>query len=446
METKNVIYLYTNKINNHMYIGQAVDFITRHYDHKSGKGIVNNSRIDRAFLKYGEDAFDIKILASAPNMDDDEARDYLNALEEYYIWKYNTFKDENHYNLQAGGHNFGIGENHMFWKDEARVIKGGLTGTGKQSWGLRFQGKTLRRSVNKEELLKICDEINNRDIVIHSKDERAYVIKAGNTSNGKQNYAIKYKDKILKNSVFKEKLEAICDEINLENEFNIPENQLSIINEAHVIKSGVATGEQRYKIVFEGQSIKTSNNEEELQELCNIINTLGIDEFYKIEEENSKKDKAVIVKSGINRQGKQKYAINYNGKSIKNSINKEKLEKICDEINSKGIDYFFKKNDKKDKAIISESNGTYFIYYNGKTITSSVNKSKIKDICNDINVKGIDHYYTQKEKKSNEATVVKNGFSRQGKQQYAIKHNGKIIKISVFKDKLEKICDEMNNK
>lgn len=429
-----------------MYIGQAVDFKTRHSEHKAGKGVADNSRIDAAFLKYGEDAFDIKILASAPNMDKDEARAYLDALEEYYIWKYNTLKDDDHYNLQAGGHNFGIGENNSSWKKEARVIKGGLTAAGKQSWNLRFNGKTLRSSIHKDELLKICDEINNRSLDIHSRDERAYVIKTGNTSNGKQNYAIKYKGKILKSSVFKEKLQEICDEINIENKFNIPENQLSIINEAHVAKKGVATGEQRYGIIFEGKTIKTSDNEDELQALCDIINTKGIDEFYKMEEEKSKKDKAVIVKSGINRQGKQMYAVNYNGKSIKHSINKEKLEKICNEINTKGIDYFHNKNDKKDKAIITESKGIYFIYYNGKTITQSVDKSKIETICDEINTKGIDYYYTQKDKKTNEATVVKNGFNRHGKQQYAIKHNGKIIKISVFKDKLEKICDEMNNK
>lgn len=155
METKNVIYLYKNKINGNMYIGQAVDFKSRHTEHRCGKGIRDNSRIDLAFQKYGEENFEIEILASAPNMDDEEARDYLNALEEYYIWKYNTFEDPDHYNLQPGGHNFGINENHPFWKDEARVIKGGFTSKGNQVYNLRYQGKVLRRSINKEMLQKI---------------------------------------------------------------------------------------------------------------------------------------------------------------------------------------------------------------------------------------------------------------------------------------------------
>ena len=107
-------------------------------------------------------------------------------MEEYYIWKYNTFKDPNHYNLQPGGHNFGIKENNLLWKDEARVTKGGFTSKGNQVYNLRFQGKVLRRSINKEMLQKICDEINNHKMDVHSRDERAYVIKCGIASNGKQ--------------------------------------------------------------------------------------------------------------------------------------------------------------------------------------------------------------------------------------------------------------------
>ena len=68
-------------------------------------------------------------------------------------------------------------------------------------------------------------------------------------------------------------------------------------------------------------------------------------------------DKAVIAKSGINRQGKQKYAVNYNGKTVKTSIHREKLEKVCDEINIYGIDAFLdKKHQKKSKARVTKYN------------------------------------------------------------------------------------------
>lgn len=451
METKNVIYLYKNKINGNMYIGQAVDFKSRHTEHRCGKGIRDNSRIDLAFQKYGEENFEIEILESAPNMDDEEARDYLNALEEYYIWKYNTFKDSNHYNLQAGGHNFGIKENNSLWKDEARVTKGGFTSKGNQVYNLRFQGKVLRRSINKEMLQKICDEINNHKMDVHSRDERAYVIKCGISPNGKQMYGIKHKGKVIKNSIFKNKLEKICDEINLKNKFDIPENQLSINREAHVRKAGVATGEQRYAIEFDGKTLKTSNNKEELQLLCDEINTKGIEVFYQKEKENSKKDKAVIVKSGINRQGKQKYAVNYNGKTVKTSINKEKLEIICEDINTNGIEAFLEKKQKqKSTARISKHslrNGkeVYAILYNGKAIKKSVDKKMLEEMCDEINTKGFDYFNKKEETKKKMATIVKHGFSDSGKQLYGVKYQKKIINVSVDKKRIEKICNEINS-
>ena len=43
------------------------------------------------------------------------------------------------------------------------------------------------------------------------------------------------------------------------------------------------------------------------------------------------------------------------------------------------------------------------------------------------------------------AYIIKDGPTRQGKQQYAIMQKGKKIKSSIFKDKLEKICEEINN-
>lgn len=44
---------------------------------------------------------------------------------------------------------------------------------------------------------------------------------------------------------------------------------------------------------------------------------------------------ARVVKKGTNSTGKQKYGLMYNGKLIANSISKEKLEKMAEEINKK---------------------------------------------------------------------------------------------------------------
>ena len=43
------------------------------------------------------------------------------------------------------------------------------------------------------------------------------------------------------------------------------------------------------------------------------------------------------------------------------------------------------------------------------------------------------------------ARIVKNGFNDSGKQLYGIKYQKKIINISVDKEKLEKICNEINS-
>ena len=43
------------------------------------------------------------------------------------------------------------------------------------------------------------------------------------------------------------------------------------------------------------------------------------------------------------------------------------------------------------------------------------------------------------------ARIVKHGFSDSGKQLYGIKYQKKIINISVDKEKLEKICNEINS-
>ena len=43
-----------------------------------------------------------------------------------------------------------------------------------------------------------------------------------------------------------------------------------------------------------------------------------------------------------------------------------------------------------------------------------------------------------------EYTIIKEGFSK-GKQMYGLCYNGKRIKRSIYKDKLLKLCEELNN-
>ena len=92
------IYKYTNKINGHIYIGQAVDikarirghrFSARHLEDKD-----SNMPIHKALRKYGEENFDIEILEECP-------KEKLNEREKYWIKYYDSYT--NGYNANLGG-------------------------------------------------------------------------------------------------------------------------------------------------------------------------------------------------------------------------------------------------------------------------------------------------------------------------------------------------------
>lgn len=91
------IYLITNKLNGHKYVGQSVNIHKRFNEHKRGAD-ANTQAIDRAILKYGKDNFDYQIITQLP-----ANKKVLDVHEKYWISFYNTFKDRKHYNLTEGG-------------------------------------------------------------------------------------------------------------------------------------------------------------------------------------------------------------------------------------------------------------------------------------------------------------------------------------------------------
>ena len=93
----NCIYMYENKINNKLYIGQAKDFNRRHKDHCKPSCI--NSYIDRAIKKYGKENFNIYIL-----IENLETQEDLNFYETLFIREYDTLAvNGNGYNITEGG-------------------------------------------------------------------------------------------------------------------------------------------------------------------------------------------------------------------------------------------------------------------------------------------------------------------------------------------------------
>lgn len=100
----NCIYMYINKINGKRYIGQAKNFNKRHNEHIRMK--MNNTPIDKAFNKYGNENFEIIILKE--NLSN---QCLMNLYECYYIKKYDTLcKNKNGYNIASGGHNGNVFE------------------------------------------------------------------------------------------------------------------------------------------------------------------------------------------------------------------------------------------------------------------------------------------------------------------------------------------------
>ena len=91
------IYKITNKDTGQAYIGLSENIEKRWYDHIHSPNL-KHSYIDRAINKYGAEKFDLEIIEKLPN-----DRTLLMEREEYWAAYYDTYKDENHYNLTPGG-------------------------------------------------------------------------------------------------------------------------------------------------------------------------------------------------------------------------------------------------------------------------------------------------------------------------------------------------------
>jgi group I intron endonuclease len=98
------IYQLTHKDTGRVYIGQSTNLKARFAGYKSSGGSGNGkSVIKRAFLKYGKDAFDFKVLVYC------SGKDYLNELEVKTIALYNSIVP-NGFNIELGGGNAPLSE------------------------------------------------------------------------------------------------------------------------------------------------------------------------------------------------------------------------------------------------------------------------------------------------------------------------------------------------
>lgn len=93
------IYVYQNKINGKIYIGQTNDLSFRDLHHVKGYNIKRNSIIDAAISKYGRDNFElwvVKIVSTQEEADQEEI---------YWIAEMREKLGTNNvYNISNGGH------------------------------------------------------------------------------------------------------------------------------------------------------------------------------------------------------------------------------------------------------------------------------------------------------------------------------------------------------
>lgn len=101
------IYKYTNKINNHIYIGQSINIEVRQKNHLysayNEKAPDYNSQFHQAIRKYGIENFNFEILAEIK--ENEYSKELLDNLEKFFIKHFNSF--EKGYNATEGGEEVG---------------------------------------------------------------------------------------------------------------------------------------------------------------------------------------------------------------------------------------------------------------------------------------------------------------------------------------------------
>lgn len=109
------IYLVTNKVNGHQYVGQSVDIKRRWTEHTCPSNIKNNRVINKAYRKYGKENFVYEVLEECSESELDER-------EIYWIEKLSPV-----YNMNKGG----VGNKGHRHSDEVRQV---LSVKAKKQW------------------------------------------------------------------------------------------------------------------------------------------------------------------------------------------------------------------------------------------------------------------------------------------------------------------------
>ena len=119
------IYIYVNKINCKIYIGQSKNIRQRTRDHFKIGRLKHHIVLERAMLKYGKSRFNFYIIEECP-------KEFLNDREIYYINKFEAFTKG--YNMTKGGEG---GSRSISEKQKQLVSKV----MSKETWAYNFETK-----------------------------------------------------------------------------------------------------------------------------------------------------------------------------------------------------------------------------------------------------------------------------------------------------------------
>lgn len=149
------IYSITNTCTGDMYIGQTIrsfDERWRKHKNKLKNNKHENSMLQRAFNKYGEEAFEYNVIHLC------EEIDRISELEIYYIKKYDSFN--NGYNLTTGGEGCKcLNEESLYlMKNKVKQLS-----RDKSVYGVE-QIEEVKVMLSKDVDLKLADRINEISI------------------------------------------------------------------------------------------------------------------------------------------------------------------------------------------------------------------------------------------------------------------------------------------
>jgi group I intron endonuclease len=181
------IYKIINLIDGKIYIGQTVNYRKRATSHRARlrNGKHHNEHLQRAFNKYGENAFKVELVKQCKVEELDE-------LEQYYIKKFDSCNHSKGYNMMHGGQKYReftkevrqkmseAGKGRVFTKEHRKRISLAQKGKvisqksieksiatkrkNKEHWGEKNPNALISDSVAKKIILDLLNELEVKNI------------------------------------------------------------------------------------------------------------------------------------------------------------------------------------------------------------------------------------------------------------------------------------------